>query len=85
MRVSVTEAKAQLTDLVKRAEEGEEIILTRHGHPVARIAAVRPAQTYEEKMRVFEEIRASVANKSTPGVSAARSADFLYGDDGLPK
>jgi prevent-host-death family protein len=31
MRISVTEAKGQLTDLVRRAEAGDEIILTRHG------------------------------------------------------
>ncbi|WP_247410834.1 type II toxin-antitoxin system prevent-host-death family antitoxin, partial [Bradyrhizobium sp. 23] len=32
MRVSVTDAKGQLTDLVRRAEAGDEVILTRHGH-----------------------------------------------------
>jgi hypothetical protein len=31
MRISVTEAKGQLTDLVRRAEAGDEIILSRHG------------------------------------------------------
>ena len=37
MRVSVTEAKGQLTELVKRAEAGDEVILTRRGHEVARL------------------------------------------------
>lgn len=32
MQVTVTEAKAKLTELVKRAEDGEEIVLTRNGH-----------------------------------------------------
>src|SRR3546814_15976578 len=32
MRVSVTEAKGQLTELVLRAEAGDEVILTRQGH-----------------------------------------------------
>ena len=42
MEVSVTDAKGQLTDLVRRAEAGEEVVLTRHGlrlddlDPVAR-------------------------------------------------
>jgi prevent-host-death family protein len=35
MQVSVSDAKAQLTDLVRRAEDGEDIVLTRHGQPVA--------------------------------------------------
>lgn len=30
MRISVTEAKGQLTELVSRAEAGEEVVLTRH-------------------------------------------------------
>ena len=33
MEVSVSDAKAQLTDLARRAEAGEEIVLTRHSHP----------------------------------------------------
>jgi prevent-host-death family protein len=43
MHVTVSDAKAQLTDLVRRAEEGEEIILTRHGHPVVVLKPVKPA------------------------------------------
>jgi hypothetical protein len=39
MEVSVSDAKGQLTDLVRRAEAGDEVILTRHGH-----AAVRSGQ-----------------------------------------
>jgi prevent-host-death family protein len=42
MRVAVSEAKAQLTELVRRAEQGEEIILTRHGQPVAALTAIKP-------------------------------------------
>lgn len=37
MTISIAEAKAKLPSLVKRAEAGEEIVLTRHGRPVARI------------------------------------------------
>ncbi len=39
MQVSVTDAKAQLTDLVRRAEAGEEIVLTRHGTPAVRLVS----------------------------------------------
>ena len=35
MRISVSEAKGQLTELVRRAEAGEEVVLTRHGKAVA--------------------------------------------------
>lgn len=36
------EAKTQLSKLVERAEAGEEIIITRHGSPAARLIAVAP-------------------------------------------
>ena len=42
MEVSVTEAKAQLSDLVRRAESGQDVILTRHGHPAVRLVPVTP-------------------------------------------
>jgi len=35
--MSITDAKAQLTDLVRRAEAGDEVVLTSHGRPVARL------------------------------------------------
>jgi prevent-host-death family protein len=37
MRVSIAEAKARFSELIKRAEAGEEIVVTRHGKPAARI------------------------------------------------
>jgi prevent-host-death family protein len=86
MRVSVTEAKGQLTELVRRAEAGDEVILTRHGQAAVRLVAVKeklldPAA----RRRLMEEIGASGAAKASPGPSAARSQDFLYDEDGLPK
>ena len=40
MMVNVHEAKTQLSQLLKRVEEGEEITIARHGKPVARLVAV---------------------------------------------
>lgn len=45
MNVSVAEAKAKFSELIKRAEAGEEIIVTRHGKAVATIAAPPKADT----------------------------------------
>lgn len=39
MQIAVAEAKAQLAELIRRAEAGEEIELTRYGRPVARLTA----------------------------------------------
>ena len=37
MRISVTEAKAQLTDLVRKPEAGDEVMLTRDGQAAVRL------------------------------------------------
>lgn len=85
MKVTVTDAKAQLTDLVRRAEAGEEIVLTRHGHPVVRLAPVAQLADRARRHELLEALRKAGAAKATKGTTAARSQDFLYGDDGMPK
>lgn len=84
MRISVTEAKGQLTELVRRAEAGDEIVLTRHGHAAARLVPIRLAPDRKSRRALLEAARASGAAKAKAGPSAARSQDFLYGGDGLP-
>ncbi|GJE25580.1 type II toxin-antitoxin system Phd/YefM family antitoxin [Methylobacterium organophilum] len=84
MQVSVTDAKGQLTDLVRRAEAGEEIILTRHGHPAVRLTPVIPLPDRHARRALLSAVRQSAAGKALDGPSADRSQDFLYGDDGLP-
>lgn len=85
MRVSVTEAKGQLTELVRRAEAGDEIILTRHGHPAVRLVPVTTMPDRKSRRALLEAVRASAATKAASGPDAARSQDFLYGEDGLPR
>ena len=84
MQVSVTEAKGKLTGLVRRAEAGDEVILTRHGHAAVRLVPVAPVKTSESRRAILEEIMAAAAGKATPGPCAARSQDFLYDENGLP-
>jgi prevent-host-death family protein len=85
MQVSVTEAKGQLTELVRRAEAGDDVVLTRHGHPAVRLVPVRAVLPDRKSRRaLLEAARASGTSKAQAGPDAARSQDFLYGDDGLP-
>ena len=37
---SIVETRNQLSDLIDRALQGEEIVVTRHGRPVVRLAAI---------------------------------------------
>lgn len=42
MHVAIAEAKAQFAELIRRAEAGEDITVTRHGRAVARITPASP-------------------------------------------
>jgi prevent-host-death family protein len=85
MKVSVSDAKGQLTELVRRAEAGDEVILTRHGHAAVRLVPVKTPPDRVARRALLEAVRKSGSAKATPGPSAAHSQDFLYGDDGLPE
>jgi prevent-host-death family protein len=89
MEISVTDAKAQLTELVRRAEAGDEIILTRHGHPAAKLVPVnpKPKRDWDKVMSEVREIQriAKAKAKLPPGFTAANSQDFLYDERGLPR
>lgn len=41
MQVNMLEAKSQLSKLVQAAQEGEDVIIAKNGHPVARILPFR--------------------------------------------
>ena len=44
MDVSVAEAKNRLPELIHAMENGEQIVITRHGKPVAQLAPPPPAR-----------------------------------------
>ena len=85
MDIPVTEAKGRLTDLVRRAEAGEEIVLTRHGKPAARLVAAAPPPDERARRALIASIQAAARRRIKPGPTAARSQDFLYDDRGLPR
>ena len=41
MQVNVHQAKSQLSRLLELVEEGETVVIARHGHPVAELVPVR--------------------------------------------
>ena len=82
MQISVSDAKARLTELLRRAEEGEDIVLTRYGQPVARHLA---AQNCKARLALIEEMRQEARTKAAIGRGGAPSWDFLFGADRLPE
>jgi prevent-host-death family protein len=85
MQISVTEAKGLLTDLVRRAEGGDEVVLTRHGRAAVRLVAVEQGRDAISRRALIEAVRRSAAGQVLRGPNAARSQDDLYGEDGLPR
>ena len=85
MQISVTDAKAQLTKLLRRAEAGDKIVLTRHGQPVARLVPIRAAQNRKARRAAVEALREAARSQALPGLSDARYRDFVVGADGLPE
>jgi prevent-host-death family protein len=74
MDIAVSAAKAHLNDLVRRAEAGEEIVLTRHGQAVADIVP----RTRLKKARSIEERRAAL----TAIMEEARARGLHLGKSG---
>jgi prevent-host-death family protein len=85
MQISVSDAKAQLTELVRRAEAGDDVILTRHGQPAARLVAIKMVGDRAARRGLMERLRRQASQKAVQGANAARSQDFLYNEDGLPE
>ena len=84
MQISVTDAKAQLTEFVRRAEAGDKIVLTRHGRPVARLVPIKAARERKSRRDMVEAMRQAARSQALPWLSAERY-DLLFGAEGLPE
>ncbi len=54
---TVAEAKAHLSELLARVENGEELVITRRGRPVAQLSPIRPVKIPPDwkAIRAFRE------------------------------
>ena len=85
MRISVTEEN-EFTDLVRRAEAGDEIILTRHGQAAVRLVPVTKARLdakgTQRAARSGPRFRSA---KASSGPDAEKARIFLDDENGLPR
>lgn len=58
MNVPIAEAKAKFSELVKRVEAGEEVLLTRHGKVVARLGP--PVAGKRDRQKLIGALRGKV-------------------------
>ena len=57
MNIAVFEAKSKLSALLDRACSGEEVVITRHGTPIARLVPMN-APTVPDRARAVRAVRA---------------------------
>lgn len=65
-QVNVSELRSHLQDYVARAEAGEEILVTRRGHVVARLSAARNASADAKTRLAALRGRARVGDVVSP-------------------
>jgi len=55
--VGAYDAKTHFSELLERVEAGEEVTITRHGSPVARMVPVRRKTTPEQRREAIRAMR----------------------------
>lgn len=60
--VGAYDAKTHFSEILQRVEGGEEVTITRHGAPVARLVPIRRASTSAERRTAIEAMRALSAS-----------------------
>lgn len=51
--ISLADAKAHLSEVLDRVQQGEEVVITKHGRPVARVSAVAQPKQPVKSLREF--------------------------------
>lgn len=78
---SVADAKNGLPRLIDRALEGEEVIIARHGKPVAELRPVA-APPHGTPPATYSWLRTRRLSRKSVGLSSVELLDQLYEDPG---
>ena len=65
--IGLFEAKTHLSELVARAEQGEEVVITRHNKPVAKLVPIDDVPTEEVPSEVVARRREAIAGLQAIG------------------
>lgn len=78
--VGAFEAKTRLSELLERASRGETIVITRHGHPVARLVpgGSQDRERVAETVERLRALRGSLADLTIDDLVAARRDGHRY-------
>ena len=71
MTVNLAHAKTHLSELLDRVASGEDVVITRHGKPVARVSPVAPQK---RRLRSLAGFRAKMPRWREPSAVLLRAA-----------
>jgi prevent-host-death family protein len=77
---SVAEAKNRLPALIDKAIEGEEVVITRHGKPVAELRPAAPPPA-NHSTALYEWLRTRRQSRKGVGITSVELLDQMYQDD----
>jgi prevent-host-death family protein len=66
--VGAYEAKTRFSQLLERVAAGEEITITRHGNPVARLVPAQPNHSSESRRETILKMRALASRNRLGGL-----------------
>ena len=80
--ISAREANQGFSNLLQSVAEGEEVLITRRGKPVARLAPVQPTATEPERQAEIDRIIARLREGADLGPPAFWTRDELHDGEG---
>ena len=66
--VGAYEAKTRFSQLLERVAKGEEITITRHGYPVARLVPARPIHSLASRQDAIVKMRSLASHNRLNGL-----------------
>jgi prevent-host-death family protein len=66
--VGVYDAKTHFAEILERAAHGQEIIITKHGTPVAKLVPMKKAFSLQERLDAIERIKTMRRGHSLGGL-----------------
>ncbi|HEY7579981.1 MAG TPA: type II toxin-antitoxin system prevent-host-death family antitoxin [Acetobacteraceae bacterium] len=79
--IGAYEAKTRLSELLDRVEKGEQIVITRHGRPIARLVPEGPRNVAQAR-HALDRITARRKQLALQGVRITRSEIRAWRDEG---
>ena len=74
--INLAEAKAHLSELVSKAENGEETIIMRRGEPVARLVPIAAPKKSLRSLSAFRATLPKARKSSTALIRKLRDEDY---------